>query len=107
MDEAKEIINSQTPLPPRDEDSHDILGTYQIVSNRKEMTICPATPEEFLDILRRRHAILLQARKSKKPGEFKNKNNRAGSTEFVDHQLVIGTLKKAFEWYTLLKDPFR
>ncbi len=70
------------------------------------MTICPATPEEFLDILRRRHAILLQARKSKKPGEFKNKNNRAGSTEFVDHQLVIGTLKKAFEWYTLLKDPF-
>ncbi len=106
IDEAKEIINTQTPLPARDEDSHDILGTYQIVSDRKEMSICPATPEEFLDILRGRHEILLRARVSKKPGAFKDKNNRAGNTEFVDHHLVSGTLKKAFELYTLLKEPF-
>src|SRR3970040_1311796 len=26
--EAKEIITTETPLPARDEDSHDILGTY-------------------------------------------------------------------------------
>ncbi|CAN5479187.1 Fic family protein [soil metagenome] len=104
--EAKEIIESEKPLPARDEDSHDILGTYQIVSDRKEMAICPASAEEFLTILRRRHADLLQSRTSKKPGEFKDKNNRAGNTEFVHHQLVVGTLKKGFEWYTLLQDPF-
>lgn len=104
--EAKEIVTSETPIPSRDEDSHDILGTYRIVSDRNEMSICPTTPEQFLDIMRRRHAILLQSRISKKPGEFKDKNNRAGNTEFVDWKLVTGTLKKGFEWYSLLRDPF-
>ncbi len=106
VEEAKEIIETETPLPARDEDSHDILGTYRIVSDRKEMAICPANGNEFLDIMRRRHAILLQSRISKKPGEFKDKNNRAGNTEFVDKQLVVGTLKKGFEWYSLLQEPF-
>lgn len=106
VSEAKEIITTETPIPARDEDSHDILGTYRIVSNKKEMSICPSTATEFLDILRRRHAVLLEARHSKKPGHFKDKNNRAGSTEFVDWQLVTGTLKKGFEFYNLLKHPF-
>jgi hypothetical protein len=106
VEEAKEIIETETPLPARDEDSHDILGTYRIVSDKKEMATCPKNANEFLDIMRRRHAILLQSRISKKPGEFKDKNNRAGNTEFVDKQLVVGTLKKGFEWYSLLQEPF-
>lgn len=104
--EAKEIIINQAPIPSRDEDSHDILGTYRIVSDRNEMSICPTTADEFLEIMRRRHAILLQARTSKQPGFFKDRNNRAGNTEFVDWNLVTGTLKKGFEYYTLLKEPF-
>lgn len=106
VEEAKEIITTETPLLARDEDSHDILGTYHIVSNKKEMSICPSNANDLLDIMRRRHAILLQSRISKKPGEFKDKNNRAGNTEFVDKQLVAGTLKKGFEWYSMLKEPF-
>jgi hypothetical protein len=106
VQEAKEIITSETPMPSRDEDSHDILGTYRIVSDRKEMSVLPANANAFLDLLRTRHAILLQARHTKKPGEFKDKNNRAGNTEFVDKELVAGTLKKGFEFYTLLRDPF-
>jgi prophage maintenance system killer protein len=106
VDEAKEIISTNLPMATRDEDSHDILGTYRIVSDRHEMSICPTGPNEFLDILRKRHGILLQARTSKKPGEFKDKNNRAGNTEFVHHELVNGTLKRGFEWYRLLREPF-
>lgn len=106
VNEAKEIITSETPIPSRNEDSHDILGTYRIVSDRNEMAVCPQTPDQFLDLMRRRHAILLQSRASKKPGEFKDKNNRAGNTEFVDWQLVTGTLKKGFEWHSLLQEPF-
>lgn len=106
VEEAKEIILTETPLPTRDEDSHDILGTYRIVSSKKEMSVCPATATEFLDLLRNRHAMLLLSRTSKRPGEFKDRNNRAGNTEFVEWSLVNGTLKKGFEWYTLLKDPF-
>lgn len=106
VDEARQIITTSTPLPARDEDSHDVLGTYQIVSNRNEMSLQPQDAEDFLRLMKERHAVLLSARKSKMPGEFKDRNNRAGSTEFVDWQLVPGTLKKGYEWYSLLQHPF-
>lgn len=106
IEEAKQIVLTATPMPSRDEDSHDVLGTYQIVSDRKEMSRCPDTAEQLINILRHRHSILLSARPSKTPGHFKDKNNRAGSTEFVDWQLVEGTLKKGFELYSILKNPF-
>jgi hypothetical protein len=106
VEEVKQIISTATPLPARDEDSHDVLGTYQIVSNRSEMSILPNSPDQLLKLLRERHAELLSARQTKNPGEFKDKNNRPGTTEFVDKQLVPGTLKKAFDWYSLLQHPF-
>jgi hypothetical protein len=106
IEEAKEIIINGKPVPTRDEDSHDVLGTYQIVSSKNEMSITPKNPHEFLDLLRERHGILMAARINKNPGQFKNRNNRAGSTEFVDWQLVTGTLKRGFEWYTMLQHPF-
>lgn len=103
--EAKQIILTETPIPARNEDSHDVLGTYKIVSNKKEMSVCPASAEELIEILLYRHQILMAARPDKNPGQFKDKNNRAGNTEFVDWTLVMGTLKKGFEWYNLLRDP--
>jgi len=106
IEEARQIITSQTPLPARNEDSHDVLGTYKIVSNEQEMAICPKTADEFITILLNRHGILLSARTDKKPGQFKDKNNRAGNTEFVEWPLVMGTLKKGYEWYSLLRHPF-
>ena len=106
VDEAKQIITTATPLPARDEDSHDVLGTYQIVSNRSEMSTLPNSPDQLLKLLRERHAVLLSARTTKNPGEFKDKNNRAGTTEFVNMELVPGTLKKGFDWYSLLQHPF-
>ncbi len=106
VSEAREIILTETPMPARDEDSHDILGTYQIVSDKIEMSYVPKTSNELIDLLRQRHSILLSARLSKTPGVFKTINNRAGNTEFVDWQLVGGTLKKGFEWYSLLQHPF-
>ena len=106
IDQAKQIIETQTPLPSRNEDSHDILGTYQIVSNRKEMNTVPETPEDLIEILRYRHKILLSSRTDKKPGHFKDKNNFAGQTSFVDMNLVKGTLIKCFDLYNSLKHPF-
>ena len=106
IEEAKSIIQTETPIPNRDEDSHDILGTYKIVSNQKEMRITPSNPEELLNILQYRHQLLLAARTSKKPGQFKDRNNRAGETHFVDHTLVRGTLIKGFDYYLALQDPF-
>ena len=104
--EAKNIIETDTPMFNRDEDSHDILGTYKLVSNKIEMNSTPTSPEEFINILQYRHRLLLEARKSKMPGVFKDKNNRAGETFFVDFELVKGTLIKGFDFYKALKDPF-
>lgn len=106
IDEAKSIIETERPILNRDEDSHDILGTYRIVSSKQEMSITPSKAEEFIKIMQYRHQILLGSRLSKKPGEFKGKNNRAGETHFVDHNLVRGTLIKGFDYYQALSDPF-
>ncbi len=106
IDEAKKIIETQMPLPARSQDSHDILGTYKVVSNRTEMSVTPKSAEELISLLQYRHKLLLSAREDKTPGEFKSKNNFAGQTFFVDHALVKGTLMKGFEFYSALNNPF-
>ncbi len=106
VSEAKQIVDTGQPLEARGEDSHDILGTYQIVSDRTEMSKIPSNADEFMNLLGSRHAVLLSARTSKLPGQFKEKNNRAGNTLFVDYKLVRGTLKRGFEYYSVLKSPF-
>lgn len=106
LEEAIKIVETETPLPSRHEDSHDILGTYSIISNRNEMLVTPQHAEDLLRIILYRHEILLKARPSKNPGQFKDKNNRAGETHFVDHTLVKGTLIKGFDYYQALDHPF-
>ncbi len=70
------------------------------------MSIIPKTSEELITILKYRHKILLSARPDKSPGQFKDQNNFAGQTAFVDFQLVQGTLIKSFDFYNALKNPF-
>lgn len=106
LEDAKRIIETDTAMPNRNEDSHDVLGTYKLVSNKTEMSITPTSPENMLDVLLYRHKVLLNARTSMKPGQFKDKNNRAGETHFVDHTLVKGTLIKGFDYYQALTHPF-
>jgi fido (protein-threonine AMPylation protein) len=104
--EAKKIIDTGAPLDARSGDSHDVLGTYQIVSNRDKMKIVPSNEMDFLTILQSRHKILLSARHDKNPGQFKERNNRAGNTYFVDYKLVRGTLVRGFEYYKILTNSF-
>ena len=105
VEEAKQIVDTGVALPTRDEDSHDVLGTFYITSNRKEMSILPKDPDDLISILQRRHSILLSARPTKTPGLFKEQNNKAGNSHFVDYRMVRGTLKKSFEIYRALQDP--
>lgn len=106
IDEAKKIIDTNKPLPARNEDSHDVLGTYRIVSNRDEMLVTPAKADELLQIITYRHKILLEARPEKNPGLLKDRNNFAGSTSFVDFNLVRGTLIQSFDFFQALDHPF-
>lgn len=104
--EAREIIQTQKPLINRNDDSHDVLGTYQIVSNHTEMETVPKNPDHLLEILKYRHQVILRSRQNKNPGQFKDRNNFAGQTSFVDPTLVKGTLIKSFDFYQALSHPF-
>lgn len=105
VDEARKIVDTGVAMPTRTEDSHDILGTFHVVSNRMEMSICPTSSQELFEILCRRHAILLEGRPAMSPGHFKEKNNRAGNTEFVEVSRVRGTLDAGFGYYAALTSP--
>lgn len=102
VEEAADIVFRGKLFPQRPADAHDILGTYQIVSNSAEMNRVPASAEELIALLKTRHATLLAGRPEKQPGRFKEKENRAGDTVFVAPELVAGTLLKGFEPYHAL-----
>lgn len=106
VEEARRIVETGVAIPMRDADSHDILGTYAIASNRMGMSRLASTPEEFLDILQERHRVMLAGRPSSAPGQFKNRNNRAGSTHFVSFDRVRGTLRRGFQMSQTIRHPF-
>lgn len=47
----------------------------------------------------------MELRRDKKAGEFKVRDNRAGSTFFVAPDFVIGTLEKGYEIYRGIEPP--
>lgn len=102
IEEAMDIIFKHKMIPGRSEDAHDILGTYQIISDMHAIKQTPKSAEELIQLLQARHAIMMKNRLQVDPGRFKERLNRAGETVFVAPELVVGTLKKGFEFYTAL-----
>lgn len=106
IEDAKKIVDTGIAIPKRIKDSHDMLGTFNIVSNSHEMNITPVSEDELITILKRRHYTMMSGRaEDVNAGAFKTQNNRAGNTEFVDHTLVEGTLRQGFKFYAALTDP--
>jgi hypothetical protein len=97
IDEAAGIVFDDVIPDGRPVDAHDVTGTYRLVADPEEMQLAPRDPDDFLNLLRARHAVLLEARPDKLPGRFKDRDNRAGSTEFVANDVVEGTLRAGFD----------
>ncbi len=106
IEDARQIIETGQPMPARNADSHDVLGTFQLVASRREMKRTPPSSDELIELLQDRHRILMAARPDRSPGMFKMQNNHAGDTHFVDCTLVRGTLRKGYEFYQALEHPF-
>ncbi len=106
IEDARQIIETGQPMPARNADSHDVLGTFQIVASRREMRRTPQSSDDLIDILQDRHRVMMAARPDRNPGMFKMQNNHAGDTHFVDCTLVRGTLANGFEYYQALSNPF-
>jgi hypothetical protein len=91
LDEAHQIIDQERLIPNRHADSHDVLGTYKIVSDPVEMSRLADNPAEFIDLMRIRHGVIMKGR-PQIAATFKDQINRAGNTLFVAPHLVSGTI---------------
>lgn len=103
--EAEEIVFEGKLIPNRTEDSHDVLGTFQAAMQSPWRDRPPGTADEFLHWLKSVNALVMRSRLDKNPGEWKDQNNQAGATLFVDHTLVQGTLREGFARITSLNNP--
>ena len=103
VEEAEEIIFDKKLPVNRPKDAHDVLGTFEIVSDETEMRTTPSALEDLLALLKSRHKTMLANRPEVAPGLFKSEPNRAGDTTFVHPEYVRGTLQKGWELYQSLE----
>jgi hypothetical protein len=106
VEEAERIVFEGKIPQQRPQDAHDILGTYRLVAEPDERARVPSSADELVEILRSRHAAMLDDRPEIGPGQWKTEPNRAGSTYFVDPELVEGTLREGFRFYDSLPPGF-
>lgn len=106
VNDAVEIVEERRVPEARPEDGHDILGTYLQLVELNDQSTVPSDPDAFLEEIRERHFRLMEARPSIRPGELKTKPNKAGGTDFVAPDLVIGTLRGGLSMMGSLSDPF-
>jgi hypothetical protein len=105
VEEAEDIVFHGRIIENRSEDSHDILGTFNAATSSPWRDKPEETADDFLYWLRSVNALVMQKRADKRPGEWKDKPNQAGSTYFVEPELVPGTLREGFSRIQALGHP--
>jgi hypothetical protein len=103
--EAYSIVTANKPLKYREDDSHDVIGTFNAILESAARPAMPADFEAFALQLTAWNRQVLFSRSSKRPGEWKDEPNRAGDTLFVQPELVRGTLEKGFETIAAASTP--
>ena len=106
VDEASGIVFDGRIPADRPADAHDITGTWRMVSDSMEMGRVAQDSSSFQNLLRDRHAAVLQGRPEMRPGEFKVAPNQSGGTVFVMPGDVAGTLEQSFPLYRNLDTAF-
>ena len=96
VEEAEAIVASGEIPDERPEDAHDVLGTFEAVRDPQLRAATPGTIEELFELLERRHRLVMGGRPDRRPGQFKERPNQAGSYIFVAPALVEGTLVEGF-----------
>jgi hypothetical protein len=105
LDEAKAIVETGREFD-RHQDAHDILGVYRLVSDPKQISMVPDNPQQYVELMLQRHAEMMSQRPEAHPGQFKIKNNQAGTAIFTDRRYVPGTLLAGVELIEAEDDPF-
>jgi hypothetical protein len=96
LDEAERIVYHHERPAGRPKDTHDLVGTFEVVASDAEMRRRFDSVDEFLDAMRSRHATITGGRPENRPGEFKQLADRAGNSLFVHPELVYGTFVEGY-----------
>lgn len=107
VEEARTIVFEGAIPTDRPEDAHDIMGTFDLLSDRTLRARTPDSAEDLEALLSSFHARIMAGRPEHRPGRFKTRPNRAGNTEFVAPSRVRGTLRRGYERYCSLDPGFR
>lgn len=107
VSEAEDIVFRGAMPGDRPADAHDVLGTYDVVSDPGARVRVPTDLSSLEQILRATHRRMLAARPDVSPGEYKTIPNRAGQTVFVAPRLIRGTLAQGIDRYLTLPPGFR
>lgn len=106
VEEAEEIVFEGVIPEERPEDAHDILGSFGVVTDPALRTRVPTDADDFAELLRTLNRRILEGRPDMRPGEWKQRAKRAGGTSFVAPDLVPGTLREAWGFYSTLPPGF-
>ena len=104
IEEAREVVLENRTIEYREDDSHDIRGTFDAILGSRTLAF-PTSAAAFKSQLAAWNRQVIFARASKAPGEWKQKANRFGDTYFVVPELVQGTLDKGYEVIASTGDP--
>ncbi|HEX5308569.1 MAG TPA: Fic family protein [Solirubrobacteraceae bacterium] len=106
VEEARAIVFEGAIPADRTQDAHDVLGTFDLVSDPGLRDRTPTDTGDLLSLLSTFHARIMSGRPDQRPGHFKAKPNRAGNTVFVAPSRVRGTLERGYERYHALPPGF-
>ena len=106
IEEAEKIVYDASHRYERHKDGNDIKQTYEVVKSIVQNPIYYANYQDFESALKKVHYKMMGHRDEIIVGEFKEKVNRSGALRFVLPEQVIPTLKKGFELYQSLVEPF-
>ncbi len=96
VEEAEEIVFAGRVPAQRPADAHDVLGTFDAVTDVRLREVAPSDEDALEDYLRAAHRRIMGGRPGAVPGEYKERANRAGLTFFVHPDEVRGTLREGF-----------
>jgi len=94
IEEAVDIMINKSEYE-RHNDGHDILS-HREITLEKEILFDFSSEELFLNSLKKAHKRLMGHR-DEKAGNFKTRNNQAGSRNFVNVELVEGSLRLLYK----------
>lgn len=97
VEEAEEIIFEGRVPAQRPADAHDVQGTFAAITDTRLRGRPPSDPDELEQYLADAHRAIMGGRPEAAPGEYKERPNRVGMTDFVHPDLVRGTLREGFD----------